>query len=53
VPTYLLEFSRDDLSDTTPAWTDITPYFLEGGFRRGSPAFAKKLNPASNHYFDA
>jgi hypothetical protein len=21
MPTYLLEFSRDDLSDTTPTWT--------------------------------
>jgi hypothetical protein len=35
MPTYLLEFSRDDLSDTTPTWTDITPYFLEGSYRRG------------------
>jgi hypothetical protein len=35
MPTYLLEFSRDDLSDTTPTWTDITAYFLEGSYRRG------------------
>jgi hypothetical protein len=34
MPTYLLEFSRDDLSDTTPAWTDITNYFLEGKYER-------------------
>jgi concanavalin A-like lectin/glucanase superfamily protein len=33
---YLLEFSRDDLSDTTPTWTDITAYLLEGSFQRGS-----------------
>jgi hypothetical protein len=35
MPTYLLEFSRDDLSDTTPTWIDITPYFLEGSYRHG------------------
>jgi hypothetical protein len=30
MPTYLLEFAREDLSDTTPTWIDITAYFLEG-----------------------
>jgi hypothetical protein len=28
MPTYLLEFSRDDLSDTTPTWIGLTPCFL-------------------------
>jgi hypothetical protein len=35
VPTYLLEFAREDLSDTTPTWIDITAYLLEGSYRRG------------------
>lgn len=30
MPTYLLELSRDDLSDTTPKWVSITAFFLEG-----------------------
>jgi hypothetical protein len=40
VPTYLLEFSRDDLSDITPTWIDITPYFLAGSYRRGHGVLA-------------
>jgi hypothetical protein len=34
--THTLEFSRDDLSDASPTWVDITACFLEGGFQRGS-----------------
>jgi hypothetical protein len=28
------------MSDTTPTWIDITPYFLEGYYRRGHGVLA-------------
>lgn len=34
MPTYLLEVSFDDLSDTTPTYTDLTSRFLEGSYQR-------------------
>ena len=34
MPTYLLEFCRDPLSDTTPTYIDITNYMLEGSYQR-------------------
>lgn len=33
-PVYLLEFSRDNLADTTPTYIDITAYLLEASYTR-------------------
>lgn len=33
-PVYLLEWSPDPLSETSPTYEDITPYFLEGSYQR-------------------
>jgi hypothetical protein len=47
----LLEFSRDDLSDASPTWVDITAYFLEGGFQRGSQGLDRDEGSAGTATF--